>query len=214
MHKFFATTKNSRPRCQNCRAVFCPLRPANSRFRIEGERKGHDGLYSIHVAPWHAPHALTRAYTTVLHLHTSVLSESFGPRYSCPDKRGVTVNAAGNETAVLVGAREILTTVIACGLQVCCDFTRTLVERVVCLDKTIVVKGTPAGNIKVSYPAPRSRVGAIHGTNLSNHRARGEQQGCECAEDRHLKEKERGETRKNSSTPTSEAFCDFKNPAS
>ena len=86
---------------------------------------------------------------------------------------------------MLVGPRGILTTVIACGLQVCRDFTRTLVERVVCLGKTIVVKGMPAGNVTVSYPAPRSRIGAIYGTNLSNHRARSEQQGCECAEDRH-----------------------------
>ena len=80
-------------------------------------------------------------------------------------------------------ARGILTTAIACGLQVCRDFTRTLTERVICLDETIVVKGTSVGNITVSYPAPRSRVRAICGTNLSNHRARGEQQGCECGED-------------------------------
>ena len=140
-------------------------------------------LYSIHVAAWHAPHALTREYTTVLHLHKSVLSEPFGPKYSCPDKRGRTVNAAGGETAGLVGARGILTTAITCGLQVCRDFTRTLIERVICLEETTVVKGTSAGNIMVSYPAPRSWVGAICGTDLSNHRARGEQQGCESGED-------------------------------
>ena len=40
----------------------------------------------------------------------------------------------------------------------------------------------------VTYPAPRSRVRAICGTNLSNHRARGKQQGSDCGEDRHLRQ--------------------------
>jgi len=45
------------------------------------------------------------------------------------------VNAAGDETMMLVHARQVLTTPIASGLQVCGDCTRTLIERIVCLEK-------------------------------------------------------------------------------
>jgi len=47
---------------------------------------------SIQNPFWHAPHALMREYTTVLHLHMSPPPSRLGPTYSCPARRGPTVN--------------------------------------------------------------------------------------------------------------------------
>jgi len=45
------------------------------------------------------------------------------------------VNAARDKVVMLIHAGKMLTTPIASGLQVCGDCTRTLIERVVCLEK-------------------------------------------------------------------------------
>jgi hypothetical protein len=58
--------------------------------------KSSDESYSIHIADWHAAHALMREYVTVLHMHKSELSKRLGPGYDFPDRRGPTVNAAVN----------------------------------------------------------------------------------------------------------------------
>ena len=48
----------------------------------------------IQSAPWHASHALTSEYVTVLHLHKLVLSRILGPMYEYPGVRALMVNAA------------------------------------------------------------------------------------------------------------------------
>jgi len=49
-------------------------------------------IQSTHNPFWHAPHALMREYTTVLHLHMSPPPSRVGPTYSCPGRRGLRVN--------------------------------------------------------------------------------------------------------------------------
>jgi len=78
-----------------------------------------------------------REYVTVLHAHKSEPSLTLGPRYSCPDRRGLVINAARDETATLMHAKRTLTTPMACGLQVCRDFTRILIEGVIYLDSAV-----------------------------------------------------------------------------
>jgi hypothetical protein len=86
------------------------------------------------------------------------------------------VNAAGDHettiSIVLVHARQMLTTPIASGLQVCGDRTRTLTERVVRLEKPRQSsKVDRTTDVMVSYPIPRRR-GAIRGYDLRNRIAR------------------------------------------
>lgn len=128
--KYLAATGNSRPGGQNCCAVACPLRPAKWQVGKGGSRRRGES-YSIHVADWHAPHPLMREYVTVLHAHRSEPSLTVGPRYSCPDRRGLIINAARDETATPIHAKRTLTTPMTRGLQVCRDFTRILIEGVI-----------------------------------------------------------------------------------
>jgi len=93
--------------------------------------------YLIHKSSWHAPHAHKREYVTVLHLHKSSPSRTYGPAYWYPAGRGSTVNAAKGERAMLVHVRGTPTAPTACGLQVCRNFTWTLIERIICLVTTI-----------------------------------------------------------------------------
>ena len=65
----------------------------------DGYKKRHDKAYSIQNADWQAPHALTREYTTVLHLHMLSPPAMVGPEYESPDRSGSMVNAAGDEMA-------------------------------------------------------------------------------------------------------------------
>ena len=53
--------------------------------------------YVYHLAPWHAPHALRREYTTVLHLHGLELLTLFAPVYTDPGGSGLTVNATNSK---------------------------------------------------------------------------------------------------------------------
>ena len=90
-----------------------------------------------HDSPWHAPHALRREYTMVLHLHTFEPSRLLGPVYLYPDGRGGTVNAARDEideTAMPAQPKGIRTTPTARGLQVSRNLARILILRVICLE--------------------------------------------------------------------------------
>ena len=84
------------------------------------------------------------------------------------------VNAARDKVVMLIHAGKMLTTPIASGLQVCGDCTRTLIERVICLEKpSRLSKVNQTTDFVVSYPIPRRR-GAIRGYNLRNRIAREE----------------------------------------
>jgi hypothetical protein len=88
-----------------------------------------------HDACWHAPHALTRLYTTVLHLHRSPLSDPLGPWYEFPGFKAEISNAAhGNKIARdMPKVHIILTAVITCPCQVRCDQAGALLKRIECL---------------------------------------------------------------------------------
>ena len=90
-----------------------------------------------HDSPWHAPHALRREYTMVLHLHKLEPSKLLGPAYLYPGGRGGTVNSARDEMAMPAQPRRILTTPTARGLQVSRNIARILILRVICLDIVI-----------------------------------------------------------------------------
>jgi hypothetical protein len=49
--------------------------------------------YVIQFELWHASHALTREYATVLHLHKLESSTPLGPVYEYPGARELMVNA-------------------------------------------------------------------------------------------------------------------------
>jgi hypothetical protein len=74
--------------------------------RHKPSRRGDGcGTYGSHVAPWHAPHALKREYTTVLHLH-KLSSLTIGPVYDSPGVRAGTENAVRGENGK-VGQRKM-----------------------------------------------------------------------------------------------------------
>lgn len=125
-----------------------------------------------------------REYVTVLHAHRSELSFTLGPRYSCPDRRGPIVNAAGNETAMLIHPRRTLTTTMTCGFQVCRDFTWILIEGVICLEGPSAVEDMSTGSIVVSCPGIRRRedAAALRSIDLGNRRTTEEKKGYECGE--------------------------------
>jgi hypothetical protein len=78
-----------------------------------------------------------REYITVLQAHEAGLSSRLHATYTYPGVRGETVYAARHETMMLGHARERRTATITCGLQICCDRTGILVERVECLDNRV-----------------------------------------------------------------------------
>ena len=98
-----------------------------------------------------------REYAMVLHLHKLEPPRLVGPVYLYPDGRGGIVKAARDETVTPAQPRRILTTPIACGLQVSRNFARILIKRVKCLDITRQLpKAGWIGDIAaVSYPVPR-----------------------------------------------------------
>jgi len=84
-----------------------------------------------------------------------------------------------HEMAILIYTKRTLTTTVACGLQICCDFTWILIKRVIRLDKTVSrpFEGAQIGKLLASYPDIHTRMGASCGIDLSDCRARKKKQG-------------------------------------
>ena len=61
--------------------------------------------YALNKPDWHLPHADTREYVTVLHLHKSSPSTTSGLEYSYPEERGSKVNATKGKRTVLLNVR-------------------------------------------------------------------------------------------------------------
>ena len=92
--------------------------------------------HEIHGSPWQASHALMRLYRTVLHLHVSPLSTPVGPVYEFPgNKEGISNAAHANKIACDVPQVHLLTAIITCRCQVCCDRAGVLLKRIECLSK-------------------------------------------------------------------------------